>query len=114
MSELQGLQSRIHDIRAAGAELVAISVDQEEDGRRVVDRLDADFPVLSDPDAAAISAYGVLHPGGGIGGADIARPATFLIDPDGVIRWRQLTENWRVRVRPQQVIEAIESTSRSD
>lgn len=107
MSELQGLQSRIQDIRGTGAELVAISVDSVDENRRVVNKLDLGFPILSDPDATAITDYGLLHSGGGIGGTNIARPATLLIGPDGVVRWRQLTDNWRVRVRPEQVIEAI-------
>ena len=50
MSELQGLQSRIHDIRAAGADLIAISVDSVEDNRRVVEKLGLDYRVLSDID----------------------------------------------------------------
>ena len=107
MSELQGLQSRLTEIRAAGAEVVAISVDSIEDNRRVAEKLDIDYPILSDLEAKAITAYGVLHSEGGMGGKDIARPAIFLIDKDGVIVWRRLTENWRVRVRPEQVLEAI-------
>lgn len=82
-------------------------MDSPENVRRVVDKLGLDFPVLSDPDATAITAYGVLHPGGGIGGGDIARPAEFLVNQDGTVRWRQVTENWRVRLRPEQIIEAI-------
>ena len=109
MSELQGLQSRIADIKAAGAEVVAISVDSQEDSRRVAEKLDIDYSILSDPRAEAITGYGVLHPEGGMGGQDIARPAIFLIDTDGVIVWRWLTENWRVRVRPEQLLEAIRS-----
>jgi len=110
MSELQGLQSRITDIGATGTSIVAISVDSPENTRRVVDRFGLDFPVLSDPDAKAITAYGVLHAQGGMGGADIARPAAFLIDGDGVVRWRHLTDNWRIRLRPDQVIETIQTT----
>lgn len=39
-------------------------------------------------------------------GHDIARPAEFLIDRDGFVRWRNLTENFRVRARPEQMLEA--------
>jgi peroxiredoxin len=85
-------------------------VDSGEDAARVVEKLGLDFPVLSDPDATAIRAFGVLHSAGGMGGVDIARPATFLIGPDGTVQWRQLTENWRIRVRPEQVLEALEET----
>ena len=31
-----------------------------------------------------------------------------VVDADGVVKWRNLTENWRVRVRPEPVIEALE------
>jgi peroxiredoxin len=85
-------------------------VDSGEDAARVVEKLGLDFPVLSDPDAAAIRAFGVLHSAGGMGGVDIARPATFLIGPDGTVRWRQLTDNWRIRVRPEHVLGALEDT----
>jgi hypothetical protein len=54
-----------------------------------------------------IRAYGVVHQGGGIGGTDIARPAAILVDAEGVVVWRNLTENWRVRTRPEHVVEAI-------
>ncbi len=47
--------------------------------------------MLADPDLEAIDAYGVRHPSGGMGGHDIARPATLLIDRQERIVWRELT-----------------------
>ena len=51
----------------------------------------------------------VLGQEGHIGGldGDIARPATFILDREGTIVWRDLTENWRVRVRPERLIEQL-------
>ena len=66
------------------------------------------FPLLSDPEAKIIRRYDVLHPGVGPKGADIARPAEFLLDSNGVVRWVNLTENIAVRARPQQVLQAFE------
>ena len=40
-------------------------------------------------------------------GADIARPAEFLLDSDGIVRWVNLTENIAVRARPEQALEAL-------
>jgi peroxiredoxin len=74
----------------------------------VVDKLGLEFPVLSDSDRRAINAYGVVHSGGSVDGGDIARPATFIIGPDGRVEWRNLTENWRVRVRPDELIDALQ------
>ena len=55
-----------------------------------------------------IRRYDVLHPGAGPKGADIARPAEFLIDSNGIVRWVNLTENIAVRARPEQVLSAFE------
>lgn len=55
-----------------------------------------------------IRRYDLLHPGAGPGGTDIARPAEFLIDSSGVIRWVNLTEDVRIRTRPEQVLKEID------
>ncbi len=111
MSELRGLQLRASDFQAAGAKLVAVSVDGVEQNRAVVEKLGLTFPVLSDPDLAAIDAFGLRHRGGNPmaeppATGDIARPATYVIE-SSTIRWRDLTENYRVRIDPTRVLEAI-------
>jgi len=58
--------------------------------------------------ADTIRQYGVLHAKGGEGGKDIARPAEFLIDAAGTIRWVNLTDDIRVRARPESVLAAID------
>jgi len=82
-----------------------------DDNRRLAEKLGLDFSLLSDSDRETIAAYGVVHAGGGMGGRDIARPATLVIGADGRVRWRSVTENWRVRVRPDAVIEALRTAS---
>jgi hypothetical protein len=47
-----------------------------------------------------------LHPGGGVNGQDIARPAEFLLDSSGVVRWVNLTEDFRVRATPEVMLKA--------
>jgi peroxiredoxin len=64
------------------------------------------FTFLSDPQAEAIRRYDLVHAGAGINGQDVSRPAEFLIDSEGVVRWVNLTENYWVRVRPEQIMEA--------
>jgi peroxiredoxin len=67
------------------------------------------FPLLSDADAGVIRRYDLLHRGAGPTGADISRPAEFLIDANGIIRWVNLTDNIAVRARPEQVLEAFDA-----
>ena len=45
-------------------------------------------------------------------GKAIARPGTFLVDEEGRILWRELTENWRVRLDPQRVLDALDQAGR--
>jgi peroxiredoxin len=62
------------------------------------------FPFLSDPKAEVIRRYDLLHAAAGANGQDIARPAEFLVDSSGVIRWANLTGDYRVRARPEEII----------
>ena len=101
------MQSRHAEIQAAGAAVLAISVDPSATTREKLGSSGIEFPLLADPDLATIDAYGVRHPAAGVKGADIARPATFLIDAEGNIGWRELTDNWRIRLRPERLLEQL-------
>lgn len=67
------------------------------------------FTFLSDPGAETIRRYDLVHAGAGIDGRDIARPAEFLLDSTGTVRWVNLTENYWVRARPEQILEAAKA-----
>ena len=93
------------EIEQLGVRPVAISVDTPEMSRDLCRKAGYTYTFLSDP-AEVIRRYDLLHPGGGVNGQDIARPAEFLLDSSGVIRWVNLTEDYRVRLRPDQITEA--------
>ena len=108
---MRGFQRRLSEFDARGVRVVGISVDSPEVSQRHSQKLGYAFPLLSDPDAKIIRRYDVLHPGAGPKGVDIARPAEFLLDPNGIVRWVNLTENIAVRARPEQVLEALNQLS---
>ena len=89
--------------------MTAISVDSPEDSRKLRASQGYSYTFLSDPKAEVIRRYGVLHAGEGEAGRDIARPAEFLIDSTGAIRWVNLTGDLRIRARPENVLKAIDS-----
>jgi len=91
-----------------GIEVVAISVDSPGESQRLCQSRGYTFPFLSDPKAETIRQYGVLHPKGGEDGKDIARPAEFLVDATGAIRWVNLTDDFRVRARAEAVLTEID------
>jgi peroxiredoxin len=88
---------------------VAISVDTPEESRDLMRKAGYTFPFLSDPNAEVIRRYDIVHKGAGVKGHDVARPAEFLIDRNGVIRWRNLTEDLRVRARPEAMLAAAKA-----
>ena len=104
---MRSFQQRLPEFEARGIRVVGISVDPPDINQRQSQKLGYTFPLLSDPNAKVIRRYDVLHPGAGPKNADIARPAEFLIDSNGVVRWVNLTENIAVRARPEQVLEAL-------
>ena len=110
---MRSFQHRLSEFDARGIRVVGISVDPREINRRQAQKLGYTFSLLSDPDAKVIRRYDVLHPGAGPKGADIARPAEFLLDSDGIVRWVNLTDNIAVRARPEQVLEAFSQFSPS-
>jgi len=66
------------------------------------------FPFLADSNTEVIRRYDLLHPGAGPKGTNIARPAEFLVDASGTIKWVNLTENAAVRARPDQVLKTFD------
>ena len=105
---MRSFQQRLAEFDARGIRVVGISVDPPEINRRQSQKLGYTFPLLSDSKAEVIRPYDVLHPGAGPKGADIARPAEFLIDSTGIVRWVNLTENIAVRAQPDQVLNAFD------
>ena len=85
---------------------MAISVDAPEVSRNLAGKAGYTFPILSDANAEVIRRYNLLHKGGGQEGADIARPAEFLVDRSGMVRWENFTEDIRVRARADEMLAA--------
>jgi peroxiredoxin len=96
-------------LEGVGIRPVAISVDTPEVSRELSQRVGYTFPILSDPKAEVIRRYNLVHAGAGVDGQDIARPAEFLVDSSGTVRWLNLTENYWVRARPEQFIEVAKT-----
>jgi peroxiredoxin len=105
---LRGFQQRLSDFDKRGIRVVAISVDSPDISRHHCDKMGYSFTTLSDQTLDVIRRYDLLHRGAGPHHADIARPAEFLLDSSGTIRWENLTENAAVRARPEQVLNAFE------
>ena len=99
----------MEEIRALDGEVVAISIDAPEQSKKLAIKKRLDFSLLSDPDGRVIELFGLRHPDANpMGEADIARPATFVLDREGRIAWKIIPDNWRIRIRPQTLIDQLE------
>jgi peroxiredoxin len=88
-------------------QILAISVDSQEESAQLKRDLHLGFPLLSDSDQQVLKRYGLLHPKGH-GDADTARSANLLLDAKGIIRWTAFTDNFRVRPHPEDVLREVE------
>lgn len=110
--QLQELRTLLSDELKADTELMVISVDGEKETRMAVSRIareggEPDFAFLSDPDNAVIARYGVLNPSGSRRG--IPHPAAYLVDKQGVVRWRDVQTDYKVRPTNTQILTAIQA-----
>ena len=72
----------------AGAKVIAISADTGPDATATKDKLALTFDVYVDPDLKAISSWGVADREN-----NIARPATFVIQPGGEVTFRKVGQS---------------------
>ena len=79
---LRSLAEGYGRIKDAGAEVLAITPELPGKVKTLVEGLQPPFPVLGDPELAAVRAYDVYDPV-----ANWTWPAAFIIDRDGVIQY---------------------------
>ena len=102
---MRSIEKSLDQFKQAGIRPVAISVDSPEESRNLRQKAGYSFTYLSDQNADVIRRYDLVHAGAGENGRDIARPAEFLLDSTGTVRWVNLTENYWIRARPERVLE---------
>jgi peroxiredoxin len=124
--QLRAMQSRLADIHALGAQLVAISPQTPDGSLSQDDISNMDFIVLSDQHAKVAAQYGVAWEVPDFltehmrvdrkldleainnGNSNILPiPATFVIDSDGKIIWRFVDVDYRTRAEPSDIIDAL-------
>jgi peroxiredoxin len=111
---LRSFEQRLPDFNARRIRVIAISVDTPQESQHLRQSAGYTFPILSDAQDNVIRRWDLVHAHGGENGADISRPAEFLIDSTGTVRWANLTEDLRVRARPQQVLHAFDAATLSN
>ena len=98
----------------ATTEIMAVSSDDLTDLQMMVDRVATEndglmvtHTLLSDPAAAVINRYGLFNQDDPRGRAS-PHPTTYVIDMDGVVRWKMTGVNYRVRPENEDILGALE------
>jgi peroxiredoxin len=86
------LGRRAEEIRALGADVLAVAVTATFSQQAFAESLGVDFPLLSDWDREGCAAYGVRYDSWK-GHAGLAKRSVFVIDRDGVVRYRWVTDD---------------------
>lgn len=88
----------------AGGVVVTISTDTWEEmvGWRELKRIG--MLKLSDTPGEVIARYGLDDI---TLGDEVSRPAAFVVDGEGIVRWRYLPESWRFRLSGEEYLEAF-------
>ena len=110
IAQLKELRSLLDPELKKNAELLVVSIDGPNETKMTVSRVAVDgvqpeFGFLSDPQHAVIDRYGVLNPSGSRRG--IPHPAAYVIDKSGVVRWRDVQTDYKVRPTNAQILAAL-------
>jgi peroxiredoxin len=92
--------------------LLAVSVDERENQQKMIDRISMedgimpDYPLLSDPDHRVIDRYGIYNPNESKR-RPVPHPTTFVIDMDGVVRWKFVEIDYKIRPSNEDILAAL-------
>jgi peroxiredoxin len=102
------LGQRAAEIRALGADLLAVAVTATFSQQAFAESLGVDFPLLSDWDREACAAYGVQYDVWK-GHRGLAKRSVFVVDRDQVVRYRWVTDDALVLPDLDEAVQALQA-----
>jgi len=109
-TELCALQEYMESFNASGAKVIGISVDSPWVNAEFAKKHNLDFELLSDLHREVIKMYNVAFEGlGGLEGYVSANRAVFIINSEGVIKYRWVAENPGVEPNYDEVEETVKN-----
>ena len=107
MIELGQLEAHHDEFAKRQTCVVAVSVDGLDDSKKTKEKY-PHLTVVADPDHRLIDAAGVVHPGAGMHGEDVAAPTTILVDKHGVVRFLFRPTNVGSRLSAREVLAKVD------
>lgn len=90
-----------------------MSIDSPEDSRKFISKLQGqfpgnyNFPFLEDKNHRVINRYGLLNPDG----KGWPHPATYVIDKQGIVRWKFIEVDYRKRPTNEQILSELKKSN---
>ncbi len=110
--EMCTFRDRLNDFAGSSTAVVGVSVDSPFANKEFAAKNGINFPLLSDIGHKAISSYGVVHPDlAGVKGLDVAKRSVFVIDKNGVIRYKWVAPEPKVEPNYEEVLGAVKKAS---
>jgi peroxiredoxin len=119
------------DLKAAGVQMLAISIDQPSKLRETPEYDAFSYTLLSDADAEAAEAFGLaftvpdelvskykteygidLEAASGQTHHKLPHPAVYVVGQDGIVQFVYVNEDYKVRLEPQKVLAAARAAVR--
>ena len=129
--ELQALEAAAADIRAAGATMVAVSMQGASDSRKSQKDNNLSFPILTDKNGELAEKFGIrwtlqdyvipVHSGFGVelprihgdGQWNLPMPARYLVDTDGSIAYSEVNPDYTRRPEPSDLFPILNKLEKS-
>src|SRR5713226_6644936 len=112
-SPIFAVKSRLSKQEKENVQILTVSIDSHEDSKKFVQKLkerfsgDLDFPMLEDKNHKVIDRYGIYNPDG----KGWPHPATYVIDKQGVVRWKFVEVDYKKRPTNEQILQALRKIS---
>lgn len=95
-------------------QILAVSIDSHELSKKFVQKLkerfpssELDFPLLEDKNHKVIDRYGIFNPDG----RGWPHPATYVVNKQGVVRWKFVEVDYTKRSANDQILKALRTIS---
>lgn len=114
INQLKEMRTLLTDELKKDTEMLVVSIDDDKGTQTATTRISADgmkpdFAFLSDPEHTVIARYGVMNPAGTRRG--IPHPATYVIDKKGMVQWKDIQTDYKIRPTNAAVLSAVKSLS---
>lgn len=113
VGELRKFEGRFQEM---GVRITLVSPQPQAKSMELAQREGMEYDFLSDPDNTAAEKLGIVQEHGlpavysMLGyGSDVPMPTTFALDEQGKVTYADLTTNYRVRPRPEDILRALKA-----